>query len=105
MPKARVVPYPAEFRQKIVDLFRAGRSVKELAAEFEPSEQTIRNWVAQADANEGKRKDVLSSAEREELVKLRRENKQLKLEREILSKATAWFAREADTKPKRSSDS
>jgi transposase len=47
----------------------------------------------------------LSSAEREELVKLRRENKQLKLEREILSKATAWFAREADTKPKRSSGS
>ncbi len=104
MPKARV-PYPPEFRQKIVDLVRAGRSPGELANEFEPSEQTIRNWVAQADANEGKRKDVLSSAEREELVKLRRENKQLKTEREILAKATAWFAREADTKPKKSSDS
>jgi transposase len=105
MPKARTVPYPAEFRQKIVDLVRAGRSPGELAKEFEPSEQTIRNWVAQADANEGKRKDVLSSAEREELVKLRRENRQLKTEREILAKATAWFAREADTKPKKSSDS
>jgi transposase len=79
--------------------------VKELAEEFEPSEQTIRNWLAQADADSGKRKDLLTSAEREELVKLRRENKQLKLEREILSKATAWFAREADTKPKRSSGS
>ena len=105
MPRARAIPYPLEFRQKIVDLVRAGRSVKELAAEFEPSEQTIRNWVAQAGADSGKRKDLLSSAEREELVKLRRENKQLKTEREILSKATAWFAREADTKPKKSSDS
>ena len=104
MPKTRQ-PYPAEFRQKIVDLIRAGRSMKQLAEEFEPSEQTIRNWVAQADADGGKRKDLLSSAEREELVKLRRENKRLKLEREILSKATAWFAREADTKPKRSSGS
>jgi transposase len=105
MPKARTVPYPPEFRQKIVDLVRAGRSPAELAEQFEPSEQTIRNWMAQADANEGKRKDVLSSVEREELVKLRRENKQLKTEREILAKATAWFAREADTKPKKSSDS
>ena len=103
MPKARTVPYPAEFRQKIIDLVRAGRSPGELAQEFEPSEQTIRNWVAQADANEGK--DVLSSAEREELVELRRENRQLKTERDILAKATAWFAREADTKPKKSSDS
>jgi transposase len=104
MPRARL-PYPAEFRQKIVDLVRSGRSVTELAAQFEPSEQTIRNWLAQADANDGKRKDLLSSAEREELVRLRRENRQLKTEREILAKATAWFAREADTKPKRSSDS
>ena len=104
MPKTRQ-PYPFEFRQKIVDLVRSGRSVKELAEKFAPSEQTIRNWLAQADADSGKRKDLLTSAEREELVKLRRENKQLKLEREILSKATAWFAREADTKPNRSSGS
>lgn len=104
MPKARA-PYPLEFRQKIVDLVRAGRSVKELAAEFEPSEQTIRNWLAQADADGGKRKDLLTSAEHEELVKLRRENKQLRTEREILAKATAWFAREVDTKPKKSSGS
>jgi transposase len=82
MPKARL-PYPAEFRRKIVDLVRAGRSPAELAKEFEPSEQTIGNWMAQADANEGKRTDLVSSAEREELVRLRRENKQLKTEREI----------------------
>jgi transposase len=99
------MPYPPEFRQKIIELVRAGRNVKELAEEFEPSEQTIRNWLAQADADGGKRKDLLTSAEREELVKLRRENKQLKTEREILAKATAWFAREADTKPKKSSGS
>jgi transposase len=104
MPKARL-PYPAEFRQKIVDLVPCGRSVKELAAQFEPSEQTIRNWLAQADADSGKRKDLLTSAEREELVRLRRENRQLKTEREILAKATAWFARQADTKPKKSSGS
>ena len=97
--------YPPEFRQKLIELVASGRSPEELAKEFEPSEQTIRNWLAQADADSGKRKDLLTSAEREELVKLRRENKQLKLEREILSKATAWFAREADTKPKRSSGS
>lgn len=105
MSKARAVPYPAEFRQKVVDLFRAGRTPRELAEQFEPSEQTIRNWIAQADANEGRRKDFLTNAEREELVKLRRENKRLVLEREILAKATAWFAREADTKPKKSSGS
>lgn len=98
-------PYPAEFRRKIVDLFRAGRSIGELARQFEPSEQTIRNWVAHVDANERRGQGVLTSTEREELVKLRRENKQLKLEREILAKATAWFAREADTMPKKSSDS
>jgi transposase len=105
MPKARATPYPAEFRQKLIELVEAGRSPEELAKEFEPSAQTIRNWMKRAQADGGKRRDVLTSVEREELSKLRRENKQLKLEREILSKATAWFAREADTKPKRSSGS
>lgn len=105
MPKARTVPYPVEFRQKLIELVEAGRSPEELAKEFEPSAQTIRNWMKRAQADGGERRDVVTSAEREELVKLRRENKQLKLEREILSKATAWFAREADTKPKRSSGS
>ena len=104
MPKARL-PYPAEFRQKIVELYRAGRSVNELAEEFEPSDQTIRNWIAQAQADGGQRKDLLTSAEREELARLRRENKQLKVERDILAKATAWFAKETDTTPKKSSGS
>lgn len=97
--------YPPEFRQKLIELVASGRSPEELAKEFEPSAQTIRNWVKRAEADGGKRRDMLTSAEREELTKLRRELKQVKLEREILAKATTWFAREADTKPKKSSGS
>jgi transposase len=102
MPKSRK-PYPPEFRQQMVELVRAGRSPEELSKEFEPSAQSISNWVAQADRDGGKRKDGLTTAEREEIVQLRRENRQLKLEREILSKAAAWFAQE--TTSKRSSGS
>ena len=104
MPRSRAA-YPPEFRQKMVELVHAGRSPEELAKEFEPTAQTIRNWIAQAEANGGKRPDVLTSAEREELSRLRKENRKLRLEREILAKATAWFAREADTTPRRSSGS
>jgi len=89
----------------MVELVHSGRSPDALAKEFEPSAQTIRNWVKRAEADGGKRRDVLTSTEREELVKLRRELRQVKLEREILAKATTWFAREADTKPKKSSGS
>ena len=104
MPKTRP-PYPAEFRRQIVELARAGRSPEELAQEFEPSAPTIRNWVRQADRDEGRRADGLTSAERDELRRLRRENKQVKLEREILAKAAAWFARETDAIPPKDSDS
>ena len=107
-------PYPPEFRpacawhadrQQMVALVRAGRSPGELDREFEPSDQTIRNWVAQADRDEGFREDGLKSAEREELQRLRRENKQLRQEREILAKAAAWFARETEAIPGKSSHS
>ena len=88
----------------MVELVRAGRSPVELSREFECSDQTIRNWVKQADLDEGRRADGLTSDEREELRRLRRENRQLKEEREILAKATAWFARETGSVPgKRSS--
>ena len=97
--------YPAEFRRQMVELVRGGRTPGELAREFEPSAQAIRNWVRQAALDEGRRKDGLSSQELEELRRLRRENRQLKLEREILSKAAAWFARETESIPKESSDS
>jgi len=89
----------------MIELVRAGRSPEDLAKEFEPSAQAIRNWVAQADRDEGRRSDGLTNAERLELARLRKENKQLRLEREILSKAAAWFARETKAVPSRGSDS
>jgi transposase len=104
MPKSRP-PYPLEFRQRMVELVRAGRTPEELAEEFEPSAQAIRNWVKQADLDQGVRSDGLTTDERGELQRLRRENKQLKLEREILKKATAWFARESGSIPDRDSSS
>jgi len=104
MSKKRA-PYSLEFRNQIIELVRAGRSPEELSREFEPSAQTIRNWVIQADRDEGVRGDGLTTGERDELKKLRRENRQLRLEREILAKAAAWFARETDSVPSRSSSS
>ena len=89
----------------MVELVRAGRTPEQLAKEFEPSAQAIRNWVAQADRDEGRREDGLTTVEREELSRLRRENRQLKLERDILSKAAAWFARETSGIPPKDSDS
>ena len=97
--------YPAEFRRQIVELVRAGRTPEELAREFEPSAQSIRNWVGQADRDEGRREDGLTTVEREELRRLRRENRQLREEREILAKAAAWFARETEQLPPKSSGS
>lgn len=95
--------YPPEFRAKLIELYRAGRTAAELAEEFEPHEQTIAGWVAQADRDSGARSDGLTSDEKEELRRLRREVKQLKVEREILAKATAWFARETDSIPPKGS--
>ena len=104
MPRRRA-PYPAEFRDQMIELVRAGRTPEELSREFEPSAQAIRNWVAQADRDEGRRPDGLTSAEREELRRLKRENRQLRQEREILAKAAAWFAQETDSVPKKGSGS
>ena len=87
-------PYPSAFRQQMVELVHSGRNPEDLAQEFEPSAQTIRNWVAQAARDAGERTDGPTTAEAEELRRLRRENRQLREEREILAKATAWFARE-----------
>lgn len=103
MPKTRP-PYAPEFRRQMVELVRAGRTPEELSREFEPSAQTIRNWADQAEVDAG-HGDGVTSAEREELRRLRRENRQLRLEREILAKAAAWFARETETVPSRGSDS
>ena len=92
--------YPQEFKRRLVELVRAGRSPEELAREFDPSANTIRKWAAQADLDEGLRSDGLTTEERSELRQLRRKVKQLELEREILGKAAAWFARESITLPK-----
>jgi transposase len=111
MPRTRA-PYAPEFRRQIVELARAGRDPADLSREFEPSAQAIRNWVAQADRQKGRRdaKPVaadaaLSAAERDELTRLRRKVRQLRLERDILSRATAWFARETGVVPSGSSGS
>lgn len=95
----RRAPYPPEFRRQMVELARSGRTPEELSHEFGPTAQSIRNWLAQTDRDEGRRADGLTTAERQELVRLRRENRQLKMERDILSKATAWFARETNKIP------
>lgn len=94
MPQKHRAPYPPEFRRQMLELVRAGRTPEELAKEFEPTAQTIRNWMSQDDLDAGRRKDGLTSEERAELAKLRRENRVLREEREILKKAAAWFARE-----------
>ena len=98
-------PYTPEFRRQMIELVRSGRSPESLAKEFEPTAQAIRNWVAQADRDGGSRDDGLKTEERDEINRLRRENRQLKLERDILSKAAAWFARETDVIPPKGSDS
>src|ERR1043166_6306397 len=98
--------YPPEFRQQIVELFLAGRSTAELAKEFGPHPQSIRNWAARLKEAAGKDgKGSLTPCEREELGRLRRENRQLRLERDILSKAGAWFARETSGIAPEDSDS
>jgi transposase len=98
-------PYPLEFRRQLIDLVRAGRSPESLAREFEPTAPCIRNWVRQADRDEGRRADGLTTDERTELQQLRRENATLREEREILKKAAAWFARETGSIPRGSSNS
>ena len=104
MPKSRP-PYAPELRRRLVEMVRAGRSPAELAEQFDPSEQCIRNWVKQAERDSGKRSDGLTSEEKAELARLRRENRSLREERAILAKAAAWFARETGKIPPGSSSS
>jgi transposase len=98
MPKSHG-PYPPEFRERLIELVRKGRTPEELGRQFEPSAQAIRNWVRQADRDAGRRQDGLTTAEQEELRRLRRENRTLREERTILKKAAAWFARETGSIP------
>ena len=100
--------YPQAFRDQIVELHRSGRTTAELAREFEPTEWTIRSWVEKAEAADAGRSSTPRSGvetDREELRRLRKENLRLQTERDILAKAAAWFAREADSIPPRHSSS
>ena len=104
MPRPRPA-YAPEFRQRMIELVRAGQSPESLGREFEPTAQTIRNWAKQADLDDGIRRDGLTTEEREELRRLRREVKRLREEREILEKAAAWFASRSGKLPRKPSDS
>ncbi len=101
MPKPVHAP---QYRERLVELVRAGRSPEKLAEEFEPCAATIRAWVKQADLDQGRHQDGLTTEERAEIGRLRREVRQLREERDILEKAAAWFAREAESAASKRSD-
>ncbi len=97
--------YAPEYKARMVELVRAGRSADQLAREFEPSATAIRRWVEQADLDEGLRTNGLTTAERKEVRELKRELRRVRIERDILAKATAWFARESGSIPRGGSGS
>ena len=99
--------YPASFKLKIVAMVRAGRSPEKLQESFGVSAQSIRNWVREADRDDGNARDDggLTTDEREELERLRREVDTLREERDILKKAAAWFAQETNVTPRKRSGS
>ena len=90
-------PYPTEFRQQVVELYRSGRSSSELASEFGCHESSITAWAKARNTEQTESNSPLSTSERQELVELRRKLKQVQMERDILAKATAWFANNRST--------
>jgi len=97
VPKTRPA-YPPEFRREAVQMLRAGRTPRELAESLGVSQQTLRNWRRQDQLDRHERDDGLTSDEREELRRLRRENARLKQERDLLKRAAAFFAAETETR-------
>lgn len=103
MPRKFHAPYPAEYRERVLELVRAGRTPEDLGREFEVSAACVRNWIKQAGLDAGERSDGLTTSEKDELSRLRREIQVLREEKEILKKAAAWFAQDTlRTPPKRS---
>ena len=96
--------YPPEFRAKIIELARSGKSVSSIAKEYDVARLTITNWLKQDDLDSGRRSDGLTTAETVEVTKLRKRVRELEVERD-LKKAAAWFARETDSVPGKSSNS
>ncbi len=103
MPRTRP-PYPAEYRERILELARRGRTAWSLAQEFEPTRVTISAWIRQAGIDTGDIEGVTTD-EKTELARLRRENAVLREEKEILAKAAAWFAEETGRTPRGRSSS
>jgi transposase len=97
VPKTRPA-YPEEFRREAVQMLRAGRTPRELSESLGVSQQTLRNWRRQDRLDCHERDDGLTSEERDELRRLRRENARLKQERDLLKRAAAFFA--AETEPR-----
>src|SRR5919205_3255133 len=96
MPRARP-PYPPEFRAEAVELIRSGsKTIRGLSRDLGVSDQTLRNWLRQADIDAGRRHDGLTTGEREELRRLRAENRTLRMERDLLKKAAVYFAKDGD---------
>ena len=96
MPRTRP-PYPPEFRVEAVELIRSGtKSIRELSRDLGVTDQTLRNWVRQTDIDAGRRHDDVTTSEREELRRLRSENRTLRMERDLLKKAAVFFARDGD---------
>jgi transposase len=99
VPTRYTRPYPPEYRAEAVRLVReGGRDVKEVAESLGVSPESLRLWLKQKDLDSGRRQDGLTSDEREELRRLRRENRDLREDREILKKAAAFFAKETRTR-------
>ncbi len=101
-PKA---PYPAQFRQQMIDLVAIGRKPSELAREFGCHETSILSWMRAAKERDAapaatsQNWAALNAAERQELIELRRKLRQVQMERDILAKATAWFAGKSEQTP------
>ena len=98
-------PYPPEYKEQILAQLRLGRTPPELAAEYEPSPQTIRNWWYESLQAGGVRTQAETDQLLTEVKRVRQENKRLRQEREILAKAAAWFAQETNTIPPKSTGS